>query len=76
MKYEITKEQVEVLAEGGIITCHYMSFKAGNGAKNICKNILDKNMAPYFKIIIDRGPILTSIYCVPKGMRRKRRRRR
>lgn len=75
MKYEITKEQVECLASGKIIKCNYMSFRASGRAKEICKSILDKNMPPYFKIIIDRGPVLTSIYCVPKGMRRKRRRR-
>lgn len=75
MKYEITKQQVELLANGEIISCGIMSFKASGKAQDICKAILEKNMPDYFKVIIERGGIVTNMYVVPKGMRRKRRRR-
>jgi hypothetical protein len=75
MKYQITKQQVEALSRGEVITCGYMSFKASGRVQDICRAILNKNMPDFFKVIIERGGIVTNMYVVPKGMRRKRRRR-
>ena len=76
MKYQITKQQVEALSRGEVITCGYMSFKASGRVREICKVILDKYTPDYFNTIIERGVVLTNIYVTPRGLRKKRRRRR
>ena len=72
MRYEITKDQVEKLASGGVISCGYMSFKASGRAQNICQAILNKNMPDFFNTVIDRGPVVTSIYVIPRKRRRRK----
>lgn len=76
MKYQITKQQVEKLANGEIISCGYMSFRASGRVQDICKAILNKNMPDFFDTVIDRGAIVSSIYVSPRGIRRKRKKRR
>jgi hypothetical protein len=76
MKYQITKQQVEALSRGDVITCGYMSFKASGRVQDICKAILNKNMPDFFDTIIDRGAIVSSIYVSPRGIRKKRKIRR
>lgn len=76
MRYKIEKEQVQMLANGQVIKCGYMSFRASGKAQDICQAILDKNMPDFFDTVIDRGVVCTNIYVSPRGLRRRRQKRR
>lgn len=72
MKYNLTREQVEALANGEVVSFSPMSFRASNRTREICNSILRKNLTNSFTTIIERGVITTNIYLVPTRKMRKR----